>query len=104
MNCCKHVPGASDKRRRGPFMLPASFLYINWILVFLILMGATAVIAMYAAMIAFQGGSALVGKWVISMIGSIFMSIFLVQPLKVKHYPIHFRRRIYQFKCIHRSH
>ena len=74
---------APDKRRRGPFMLPASFLYINWILVFIILLGATAVISMYAAMIAFQGGSALVGKWVVSMIGSIFMSIFLVQPLKV---------------------
>ena len=64
-------------------MLPASFIYIDWMIALTLMLGATAVITMYAAMIAFQGGSSLISAWVLSMVISMFMSIFMIQPFKV---------------------
>ncbi|XP_063710414.1 uncharacterized protein LOC134838971 isoform X2 [Symsagittifera roscoffensis] len=82
--CIQCLFGWGEKgRKRHPMMLPASFIYIDWLFVCIILLTTSVVITLYAAMIAFNGGSALVTKWLVSMIGSMTMSIFLMQPLKI---------------------
>ena len=79
IGCCV----SEKKPKKQPFMLPASFVYIDWLLAITTMQACTALISMYAAMIAFQGGSALISKWVVTMIVSMFMSIFMIQPFKV---------------------
>ncbi|XP_063725907.1 uncharacterized protein LOC134853881 [Symsagittifera roscoffensis] len=81
VQCC--FGWTEKKRKKQPFMLPASFVYIDWLLAITIMLACTALISMYAAMIAFQGGSALISKWVVTMIVSMFMSIFMIQPFKI---------------------
>ncbi|XP_075239460.1 uncharacterized protein LOC142335018 [Convolutriloba macropyga] len=85
IQCCFGL-GTERRRRRKRHlvMLPSSFLYINWLLVVMVMVSSTILITLYASMIAHNGGSETVNKWVVSMVVSVLMSIFLVQPLKLR--------------------
>ncbi|CAH1793770.1 unnamed protein product [Owenia fusiformis] len=67
------------KKKKGPWMFPWWGIIIGWILVFVSVLGSAVMVLFYGI----DFGDIKCKQWISSMIMSMFMSIFLTQPIKV---------------------